>query len=195
MESWKVIPLLLASLLAVEGPADASDAGGDEPVLSVSDDAAPGARKHRIRLVISGTSALTALVDATQTWSWSFGGSIGITKAGSGIGGFAQIGYLSPSEHWDHAIPIDVGGQYRWGDLRRSLFISGGMSFITFSPRQGMAPENTLELTGGWQVVPLVYVDFGGRLMVAEHFGFDFKIEARTYWVINIVAAKLSLVF
>jgi len=183
---------LLAALLAFEGAAHAADA---EPVVNVSEDELPGARTHRIRLVLSGTSAFTALVDASQSWSWSFGGSIGITRAGSGIGGFAQIGYLSPSKHWDHAIPVDVGGQYRWGDLGKSLFISGGMSFITFSPRPGMAPEKTLKLTGGWQVVPLVYVDFGGRLMVAEHFGFDFKIEARTYWVINIVAAKLSLVF
>lgn len=163
--------------------------------VQVSEEATPQATRHRVRIVLGAASALTALVDASQTWSWSFGGSLGITRAGKGIGGFAQIGYLSPSDHWDHAIPLDVGGQYRWGNLRRSLFISGGMSFITFSPRPGMAPESTLKLSGGWQVVPLVYVDLGGRVMLAEHFGLDFKIETRTYWVINIVAAKLSIVF
>lgn len=180
--------MLLAILMALEATAMASG-------TQVSEEVTTPAKEPRVRIVLGATSALTALVDATRTWSWSFGGSLGITRAGSGLGGFAQIGYLSPSGHWDHAIPLDVGGQYRWGNLRRSLFISGGMSFIWFSPRPGMAPENTLELAGGWQVVPLVYVDLGGRLMFAEHFGLDFKIEARTYWVINIVAAKLSLVF
>jgi hypothetical protein len=180
--------VLVAVLLALEATAMAAD-------VQVSGEATPLESKHRVRIVLGATSAITALVDASRTWSWSFGGSLGITRAGSGLGGFAQIGYLCPSGHWDHAIPLDVGGQYRWGDLRRSLFISGGMSFITFSPRPGMAPKSTLELAGGWQVVPLVYVDLGGRLMLAEHFGLDFKVEARTYWVINIVAAKLSLAF
>jgi hypothetical protein len=195
VESWKTLPLAFVLVVAFEAPARASDVTGDTPSVSVSDEAAPAAKTRRVRIVLGATSALTALVDATRTWSWSFGASLGITRTGSGLGGFAQIGYLSPSDHWDHAIPLDVGGQYRWGDLHRSLFVSGGMSFITFSPRPGMAPESTLELAGGWQVVPLVYVDLGGRLMLAEHFGLDFKIEARTYWVINIVAAKLSLAF
>lgn len=180
----------LLALLAIAAPARAS-----EPHLQVSGDVENGARPPRIRITLSGTSALTALVDATRTWDWSFGGSVGITRAGRGLGGLLQIGYLSPSAHWEHAIPVDIGGQYRWGNLRRSLFVSGGMSFITFSPRKGMTPRSTLKLTDGWQVVPLVYVDLGGRLMVASHFGFDFKLEARSYWAINILAAKLSLVF
>jgi hypothetical protein len=149
----------------------------------------------RISVTLSATSALSLLVDAERTAGWSFGGAAGISKAGPGIGGFLQVGYWGPSDHWDHAVPIDVGGQYRWGDLRRSIVLSGGMSFIAFAPREGMAPRRTIGISDGWQIAPLVFVGVGGRLMFLPHLGLDLQVEARSYWAINVVAARLSLVF
>lgn len=186
---------LLLALLVCTAQAHASDVQVSSTGMQVSDEVTTGAKPPRLRVTLSGTTALTALVDASKTWGWSFGGSVGLTKAGKGIGGLLQVGYLSPSAHWDHAIPIDFGGQYRWGDWRRSFSLTGGMSFIACAPREGMTPKSTIKLTDGWQIIPLVYLDAGGRVMVAPRFGFDFKLEVRSYWAINILALKISLVF
>jgi hypothetical protein len=186
---------MLLALVVCAAEARAGEVRVASTEMQISGDVVNGARPPRLRVTVSGMTAITALVDAADTWGWSFGGSVGLTKAGKGLGGLLQVGYLSPSSHWDHAIPIDIGGQYRWGDWKRSLFVSGGMSFIAFAPRKGMIPKSTLKLGDSWQVAPLVFLDGGGRVMVAPHFGFDFKIEVRSYWAINIFALKLSLVF
>jgi hypothetical protein len=183
-------------LLAHPSPTAAQeeeDVENDVEIEQQVDTGAYAARK--VRFTVSGMSALTALVDARDTWEFSFGGSVGMTKSGPGLGGFLQVGYLSGNHHWSHAIPIDFGGQYRWGTHVKTLFVSGGMSFIALQAEEGIQPEGIFPLGESWEMVPLIYVDLGGRIMLHPAVGLDFKVETRTYWAINIFSLKLSLVF
>lgn len=189
--------LAAATLLALVAlPCAAAEEEAFEDDVELSQDVELGLYQTRkLRFTVSGMSALTALVDAKDTWEFSFGGSLGMTRNGPGLGGFLQVGYLSGTSHWAHAIPIDFGGQYRWGSHVKSIFVSGGMSFIALMAKEGIQPSGIFGLGKSWEVVPLIYVDVGGRIMFHPSVGLDFKLEARTYWAINIFSLKLSLVF
>ncbi len=199
MMGMRVACLLWLALAwaAIAAPCRAADGDGpledDVQVLTEVEMGAYAVR--RLRFTVSGTSALTALIDADKIWGFSFGGSVGMTKSGPGLGGFLQIGYLSHSNHWEHAIPIDFGGQYRWGSHVKSFVVSGGMSFIALEPRKGSQTEGIFSLGTSWQVVPLIYADVGGRIMLHPAVGLDFKFETRTYWAVNVFSLKVSLVF
>ena len=185
-------------MLLISGPAFAVDPPepDDTEGIGLSEDVDTGGKAlRRLRFTVAGMSAITALVDATDTWEFSFGGAVGVTKSGPGLGGFLQIGYLGPTNHWSHAIPIDFGGQYRWGSHVKSVFVSGGMSFIAVEPRRGILADGIFTLGKDWEVVPLIYMDVGGRIMFHPAIGLDFKLEARTYWVVNIISLKVSVVF
>jgi hypothetical protein len=147
--------------------------------------------------VVSGIAGAALMsesdgIEGKAGW-YIFGSSAELSLASAGLSPFLQIGYLAANKYWHHLVPIEFGGRYAWRRGGFFVFLSGGMSLLAIDKKTN--EESAEQFSNGWEVVPVIYMDVGSRLMIKRHFGFDLRFVWRTYAVINLVAMQGGLIF